>query len=67
MNSSVIKLIQSGVVVIALLFLSACGDSTKTDEQYVVDAQELYQKKDLEAAVMRISNTSGNRGRRITR
>jgi len=62
MNSSVIKLIQSGVVVIALLFLSACGDSTKTDEQYVVDAQELYQKKDLEAAVIELKNALQQNG-----
>jgi len=56
MSSSVIKSLKSGIIVIALVLLGACGDSAKTDEQFVFDAQALYEKKDVNAAVIELKN-----------
>jgi len=56
MSSPVIKLLKSGIIIVALVFVSACGDSTKTDEQHVLDALQLYDKKDVNAAVIELKN-----------
>jgi len=62
MSSSVIKLLKSGILVIALVFISACGESTKTDEQFVLDAQKLYEQKDVKAAVVELKNALQKNG-----
>ncbi len=62
MNSSVIKWLKSGIIIIALVVLGACGDSAKTDEQFVFDAQALYEKKDVNAAVIELKNALQQNG-----
>ncbi len=62
MSSPISKLLKYSFVVLTLAFVSGCSDSSKTDAQFVQDAQALYDKKDVQAAVIELKNALQQNG-----
>lgn len=56
MINPTVKFLKFAVLMVAAAFFVGCGNASKTDEQYVQDAQALYEEKDVKAAVIELKN-----------